>query len=381
MAEIVTHKRTARLWRILLKTLVLFLIFQVAYYVLQPMNWLNHLTIYNVLVPRRSRFAFSDYPIVSYNLSIANLDQMLVSHEIAKPKAPDEYRVIMLGDSSIWGYLLQPDQTQAACLNQMALSVPSGRKLRVYNLGYPKLSVVKDLLILRHALTYQPDLVIWSTSLASLYPSDQLDFAIVRAQYDEVATLVDQYKFKLDQWPLSTPTWFDRTFFGQRRELADWLRYQLYGPDWAATGIDHLIPKFVTPNMSSLNPDDNVVSVGVLHLATPHQITPSDISLDVVKAGIQIAASQGVSVLLVNEPIARPGSDLRWNYYYPRWAYDGYRQAMTATAQREGWQYVDFWDAEPTDQFTDTDFHLNAHAICEFAAKLSVPLLALADQH
>ena len=41
----------------------------------------------------------------------------------------DDGFVVMLGDSSIWGYLLQADQTQAACLNQLNLTTPSGRKV------------------------------------------------------------------------------------------------------------------------------------------------------------------------------------------------------------------------------------------------------------
>src|SRR5262249_4068683 len=155
------------------------------------------------------------------------------SHVIARPKTSDEYRVVMLGDSAIWGYLLRPTQTQAACLNSFGLALPSGRRARFYNLGYPTLTVTKDLLILRHALACQPDLIIWSASLASLYPSDQLGFPLIQAQYDELKMLVEQYRFSFttfDELPkLHVPDWMDRTFFSQRRDLADWLRYQLYG--------------------------------------------------------------------------------------------------------------------------------------------------------
>lgn len=335
-----------------------------------------------MLVPGRERLPFGEYPDESYNISILNLDQMLASHEIAGSKTAAEYRVVMLGDSAIWGYLLQPNQTQAACLDGLGLTLPSGRRVRVYNLGYPKLTVVKDLLILRHALRYQPDLIVWSTSLASLYPSDQLDFPIITAQYDELAALQDQYHFKLYQWPLPAPTWSDRTLFGQRRELANWLRYQLYGLGWTATGIDHAIPKFVTPHPVNLVPDDQLVLAEpmLMHLSADHQILPEDLSLDVVKAGIDMASAQNIPVLLVNEPIYRSSNnDLRWNYYYPKWAYDSYRTAIHDVASREGWHYVDFWDAVPVDQFTDTDFHLTAAASCAYAEQLSEPMLALAN--
>jgi hypothetical protein len=308
---------------------------------------------------------------------------MLASHAIARPKAADEYRVVMIGDSAVWGYLLKPSETQAACLDGFGLTLPSGRKVRVYNLGYPKLTAVKDLLILRHALQYQPDLVIWPVTLASLYPSDQLQptaFPMTTANYDEVAALVEQYHFKLYEWPIPAPTWFARTFFGQRRDLANWLRYQLYGLDWAATGIDHVLPRLVAPHPTSLVPDDNFMTVNTMHLAVPKKISPEDISLDVVKVGIQTAEAQGVPVLLVNEPIFRSSSsELRWNTYYSKWAYDSYRDSLREVATREGWHYVDFWDVAPPDQFTDTDFHLTPAATCDYAHKLSQALLELAN--
>jgi hypothetical protein len=348
-------------WKIVLKALALFVVFNVLYVVTQPLRLLNRLSVYNALVPGRERLPFSEYPAESYSLTVTDLNQMLASHEIARPKAPGEFRVIMLGDSSIWGYLLKPDETQAACLNRLNLTLPSGKHVRVYNLGYPTLTVMKDLLILRHALPYQPDLILWPTSLASLYTSDQLGFPIIKAQYDEVAALIAQYGFKFGERPLPAPTWFDRTFFGQRRPLADWLRYQLYGLDWAATGIDHVVPKFVTPH--------------------PVNLLPDDLSLDVVKVGIDTAAALHIPVLLINEPIYRSDSSpVRWNTYYPRWAYDTYRQAMQEVAAREGWHYVDFWDAATPDQFTDTDFHLTPAANCAYAEKLSAPLLQLASE-
>jgi hypothetical protein len=368
---------------LLLKTLVLLVVFNALYYVVQPLSLINRVTVYNTLVPGRKRLPFSEFPEASYSISVLSLDQLLASHEIARHKAPDEFRVAMLGDSAVWGYLLEPDQTQTECLNRLNLTLPSGRRVRVYNLGHPTLTVTKDLLILRHALQYQPDLILWPTTLASLYPSDQLDFPLIRAQYDELAALIDQYKFKFYQWPLSAPAWLDRSFVGQRRELADWLRYQLYGLGWLATREDHTLPRFVAKHPTSLVPDDNLLSVGIMHVAKwpEKRFSPEDLSFDVVKVGIQMAAAQRIPVLLVNEPMWRTDNhDLRWNTYYPKWAYDSYREEFREVAAYEGWRFADLWDAVPLDQFTDTDFHMTPAATCEYAKKLAEPLMALAAE-
>ncbi|MCB0029796.1 MAG: hypothetical protein KDE28_17905, partial [Anaerolineales bacterium] len=51
-------------------------------------------------------------------------------------------------------------------------------------------------------------------------------------------------------------------------------------------------------------------------------------------------------------------SDLHYNAFYPRWIYDEYRVFLAATAERNGWPYVDLWDAVPAEEFTDTPVHL-----------------------
>lgn len=362
--------------RVVIKAVLLFIALNAVYYVVQPMRLVNRLSVYNTLVPGRERLPFADYPDQSYNLSILNLDQMLASHVIARPKAADEFRVVMLGDSAVWGYLLEPAQTQAACLNRLDLRLADGRAVKFYNLGYPKLSVIKDLLILQKALNYQPDMIIWATTLASVYPSDQLDFELIKAQYSALAALQEQYHFNLYQWPLAEPDWLSRTFWGQRREIANWLRYQIVGIGWGATDIDHEIPKFVTPHVSNVSESTDPLTVNMMSLRRANQIVPEDLSFDVMKAGIDWAKERGLPTLVVNEPIYRSStSQARWNMYYPKWAYDGYREALRVTAEAQGWAYVDKWDAVSPDMFTDTDFHLTADANCAYAASWSEPIL------
>ncbi|HRE47353.1 MAG TPA: hypothetical protein PLD47_06460 [Aggregatilineales bacterium] len=363
--------------RVGLKVAILFALFNLLYVLVQPLSLLNRLTVYNLYVPGRARLPFSEFPAESYNLTLTTLDHMIASHEIARLKGADEFRVAHLGDSSVWGYLLKPSETQAACLTALQQKSADGRMIHVYNLGYPTLTVVKDLLILRRALNQQPDLILWSTSLASLYPGDQLDFPIIRGQYAEVARLIADYDFHFGEWAtLTPPSVWDQTFFGQRRALADWLRYELYGVAWAGTGIDHTISKVVPPHPTSFPPDENVLSVNVISLQEAGRFSAEDLAWRVIQAGIDEAAARGVPVILVNEPIYRhPDHPTRYNTYYPRWAYDSYRETMTALAEKQGWRYADLWDAAPADHFTDTDFHLRVGANCAYAQEHLAPLI------
>ena len=94
-----------------------------------------------------------------------NLDAMFASHEIASgPKPAGEYRVLLIGDSSTWGWLLKPGETLAQ-INRAHLQAADGRTVRAYNLGYPIISLTKDVLIIDRAMQYQPDAVYgWSRS-------------------------------------------------------------------------------------------------------------------------------------------------------------------------------------------------------------------------
>jgi hypothetical protein len=65
----------------------------------------------------------------------------------------------------------------------------------------------------------------------------------------------------------------------------------------------------------------------------------------------------------VNEPIFISNgvnASVRYNSLYPRWAYDQYRNVLTAKAQSAGWNYLDTWNIVPSKDFTDATLHLTA---------------------
>ena len=61
-------------------------------------------------------------------------------------------------------------------------------------------------------------------------------------------------------------------------------------------------------------------------------------------------------MILVNEPmfISRgKNSDIRYNFFYPRWAYDQYRELLAEAAEKNGWRYLDVWDSIAPEEFTE----------------------------
>ena len=90
-----------------------------------------------------------------------------------------------------------------------------------------------------------------------------------------------------------------------------------------------------------------------------------------------VARAGSVPVVLINEPIFisdGANSDVRYNSFYPRWAYDAYRVLLAERAAAEGWRYLDLWDAIPPDEFTDTPVHLTPAGARLLAEKLVAAL-------
>jgi hypothetical protein len=346
---------TERGWKfarnVILKALALLVVFLLVLVALNPLSGLGKLSLYNFIFPGRPRFPFGEDPQISYNLTINNLDAMFASHQVVQPKAADEYRVFLIGDSSVWGILLRPEQTLAGQLNAMDLRACDGRRMVFYNLGYPTLSLDKDLTILKQAMQYQPDQVIWLVTLES--------FSGINPQASPLITP-----------PASNPNLppFLNTLLAQRRSVADWYRLQLYGVLWAATGIDQDYPANYMPAARDLADDSTLNGVAQTDLSSKLSFEPFETGFSVLGA---------TPLWLVNEPIlisSGANSNIRYNFYYPRWAYDQYRMLMTQETQAQGWHYLDAWDLVPESQFTNSAIHLTPASEGMLAQRLAQEL-------
>jgi hypothetical protein len=102
--------------RVILKAAALFVLANLVFAWTNPLPALGRLSIYNVLVPGRERLPYGENPAASYNLSLYSVEAMFSSHEISRGKPADEFRVLLMGDSSTWGYLLRPGDTLASAI-------------------------------------------------------------------------------------------------------------------------------------------------------------------------------------------------------------------------------------------------------------------------
>lgn len=337
---------------VIIKGLLLFIAFNLVWAAFNPS--LGKLSSYNIIFKGRERLPFGEDSTRSYNLSLYDLDAMFASLKLAgTPKAANEFRVFVIGDSSAWGTLLKPEETLAGMLDAAGLQTSSGKVVHVYNLGYPTLSLTKDLMILDYAMQYQPDLILWPMTLESFPRERQLQSPIVVNNTQRVASLIQKYELQLPI-PDDKTTFWEKTLIGERRALADLMRLQFYGVMWSATGVDQTYPTDYEHAARDLEADES------FHDWQPPTLPADGLAFDVVQAGIQ--AARDVPVVLINEPMlvsTGKKSDIRYNFYYPRWAYDQYRQSFNVNCSENTWTCLDLWNAIPEERFTNSAIHLD----------------------
>lgn len=357
--------------RLAAKVLLLFVAANLAFAAWNP-SGLGRISLYNFLFPGRERLPFGESPHVAYNLSLDDLEAMFASHRISSEQPRQEdYRILVLGDSSVWGALLLPDETLATELADL-LPIMCGKRTRVYNLGYPTLSLTKDLIILDRAMRYKPDLILWPTTLEALVRENQLASPVVIGNPAYARDVIVRSGLSAPDVALpKLPDFWAQTFVGRRRALADLIRLQLYGVMWAATGIDQAYPETYLAAQADFDADLT------FHEESAPPLDETGLAFEVLDAAARLAGR--VPVLVVNEPILisqGTNSHLRYNFYYARWAFDEYRGLIQQRSITADWEYLDLWNLVPADEFTNTAIHLTPHGETMFAQSLAQAILA-----
>lgn len=335
--------------RVFVKALCLFVIINILYALFDPPG--AQVSGYNSIFPGRTRLPFGVMGD-PFSVAIEDVDITFASHTIAAPKESNEFRVVLIGDSSLWGEDLGAYEVISEQWNQ--LNAQCGEKIiKAYNLGYPHPSVLKDLVILDKALEYEPDLVVWFVTLNTLISQRINPFLV--ANSERAAQILNNHTIGFQQAEKfeSESSFYERTLIGQRSELARQIRLEMLGIVWSATRED---TNRLTP---APMPDFSVSDDPRYRGMEPPQEIKDMLLFGALSAGHEMAGS--VPVLLLNEPIflvSEERAPVRYNAVYPRWAYDQYREHLANQAQSAGWNYLDLWNAVPPEYFADARFHL-----------------------
>jgi len=354
---------------VFLKALILFLAINVLYGFIQPP--IAGISIYNTMIPGLKRMPFGN-SADPYTVTVDNADAMFAAHEISAEKSPNEIRVAVIGDSSVWGENLQNDETLTGQWNKQDLRC-GDKTIRFYNLGYPHPSIIKDLIFIEETKPHQPDAIVWLVTLNTLFNQFRLNPFVVENR-DRALSLMTTYSIPFaPQRALEEGHggFYERTLIGRREFLARWLKLQTLGLVWTATGTDQHILVGQLPAM----PHDVRKKPEYRDLSPDTDLNPL-LLLSAIDAGYDLAGD--TPMLLVNEPIFvadGQNSGIRYNDLYPRWAYDQYRQLLATSASV--YNYLDLWNVIPSEYFTDTPMHINADGERLLAEQITPSLIEM----
>lgn len=356
---------------VVVKALCLFVLVNVVYVATAPS--IAEFSIYNSLIPGLERLPFGNASD-PYTVAIDNVDVMFAAHEVSAVKASDEIRVVLVGDSSIFGESLLSDDTLSGQWNQLG-SQCNGKNIKIYNLGYPHPSVIKDLIFIEEVADLQPDAIVWFVTLNTVMNQYRIN-PFLTGNRERALQLMETYGIPFgSRKALSeqATVFYQDTIYGQRSFLARWLKLQTLGVLWYVAGDDF---HFEQRNLEIVSPD--VKKDPNYRDLPPDSDLKASLLLGALTAGHDVAGE--IPVLLVNEPIfvaTGMHSDVRYNDLYPRWAYDQYRGLLAEQAQQNSINYLDMWNAIPPEFFTDTPLHLSADGERLFAGQLNPKLLSL----
>jgi len=286
------------------------------------------------------------------------LDPLLDAHQIARPKAPDEFRVIFLAIRPRFACTADRLRRSPASSRQLGAAF-DGKRVVGYNLAYPGSDWLKDVLILKHALKYQPDAIVWLVTAKETgdqpLPQEPDAHLITRINAAELPALARQ--FNLDTW--ETERYADADAWYQRSIFTHGGRYR----DWLLLLVRSFRNAVIYPNkdltQEYLLPGEPITTKPVPAIAEINSALPGygmfpNRQWELLRAGQQMADEASVPLLVVNEPIylaSGPNTDVNYNPFYERNLYDRFRAALTDFTHQHAMTYLDLWNALPAEIF------------------------------
>jgi len=335
------YSRSAIL-RIVIRVVVLFAIFNILYLLVQPLD-LSSLTLYNRVFPGRLRFGWArDAGTKAPLVNEFRLSRLIADHVVSAPKQPNEYRVIFLGSSDVWGAINdRPEDTVPVLIDKMGMKTADGRLLRSYNLAYIYADGFKDLLVLDQTLRQvdKPDLIVFTVNSYTFNPT-VITHPLALNNPDNALRLKQEYK--LSGIPLNGVTespWIaTHNFWAERSDVVAWLMNQAYGLTWTESQVDY-------PQLKA-------------YPGLPYEgmIGWQNRRPGVLDAVISLTAQYHIPLLFISVPV---------DYASP------FSQWIQGQAQQADIPLLDCSSLLPPKYFTDTQLHLNPEGHQLFAKKIS----------
>ena len=288
------------------------------------------------------------------------LELLLRQHEVCwrAPQQPDELRVFLYGNSAVFGYSLRPQDSFAYGLNERfdRRRIPA----HIFNLGFAMTYQLKDALIMRASLTYQPDVIVYGVTLSDFEHVAPSPFFGIMQFFDVNRALALQFAAERPAG-LEEPLEIYRSLLSMV-SLEHSPAQQLWqlGAAIRAAAREHArrIPGKTSPDLPddpewtarrrTLRYDCGRIKEGIEQRFKDWQ------QWNILAYLKQLSDSTGVPVAIINWPVANEPVDDCYNVRYTNAALAEYNQWLAEQAHAAGFAYIDLHDFLSPEDFVDS---------------------------
>ena len=294
--------------------------------------------------------------------SLFDLDILLGQHELCwrSARRPDERRILLLGNSAVFGAPLPADQTFWALSNRELEAAGTGA--HIYNLGFASTYQLKEALIVHQALRYEPHLIVYGVTLADFghvapMPWPPALWSFFAYNTEVVAALASSGAPGLEE-PLATYRAFHPrgrrawALFEKLRQAGAYLRL---AARQNAHGLVRAWSVGGEPRASDAEP---LLRRGGYRCSETLELFERDFHAwqewNILAYLERVQQQTGTEVLVVNWPVAHAPIGACYNRRYPSEAQEEYDRWLRSQAESRGLSYLDLHDLVPAEEFPDT---------------------------
>jgi hypothetical protein len=319
--------------------------------------------------------------------SVSWLELVFRQHEMCwrTPAGSDELRVFLAGNSAIFGYPLRVEQTLGFLLNQdfAADHVPA----HLFNLGMVATYQLKDAVVIHESLKYRPDVVIYPVTLSefahfapSLWPSlveffESNRTAVLAFAQERPSGLAEPLDIYRDVLTRSEKPY---TRLLRLRQIGSFIRTAVRQN--AQRVLRRLAPDAPLPHVDTAGRQTTYDCAHTQHEIDAQYRGWQDWNIIAYLA--QIRDTTGVSVVIVNWPVAHEPVGDCYNVRYTDAAVEEYNRWLREQARTHALPYLDLHDLLPPDDFVDS-LHVTAGGHRKIAEQLRAfldPILVTLSQ-
>jgi lysophospholipase L1-like esterase len=294
--------------------------------------------------------------LVFAEVKVGGLNLLLRQHEVCWRRSEHEKRIFLFGNSTIFGYPHPADDTAIEILNRRLEQTGAGAHL--FNLGFVLTYNVKDVLILREALRYEPDVIVFSVMLNDFVRVAPLRYPPILKFFSENSREVERFADENPAGVAEPLALWREAQADEARRVAAWRTLRDAGilvrvavGNWAREVRQRLFPD-MPPGLAPIERKRSYTCGDVMRQYAERQTGWQEWnSLAYLE---QVRDETGAEILVVSWPAAHDPKGPCFNGRYTTEALEGYRQWIAAETRARGFRFVDLQADFPQGEFVDS---------------------------